>query len=425
MHMRAPIGAQRSAALLLACLLLLATGVAALGFASTIADPVEAPMPTADPADHAALAAVGRFYAAANAVLRTGNPALFDEAVAPDYVDHALPTGMGSDRAALAALLVARHLTFPDERLVVDRAVAGGDEVAVRIHVEGRATGAFLGLPLPDAAGAWGPLESFRIEGGAIVERWGQAAPVVARPLWQVPCPSACTATPRVEIVLDRIAVAPGENRVFGGDAAARLVVVETGSLVAGGETGNPDVGRSVLPPLLIGRGGVAVEGTRPALPSSPDAVEVTDGDAVLIGPMTRLAARNQGSAPAAVVTAAFAASGELPVGMETKDRAVTEVALSRDTTVAAGRLVLAPGGELTIPAAGTGTVLVVVETGELEVARTSGSGGVEMRRAVEAGAGTEAIPGDRWTSGTGEPVTLLVVAIAANSQAAGATPAS
>jgi SnoaL-like polyketide cyclase len=136
----------RSPVLLLACALCLATGSALVGLARTVGTPGTRALPSTDVE---ALAVVRRFYAAANAVLATGDAAALDAVLVPGFVDHNPAPGVEPTREGLAQLLRTRHATFPGERLVVDHATVGDGEVAVRVHAEAATDGAFLGLPLP------------------------------------------------------------------------------------------------------------------------------------------------------------------------------------------------------------------------------------------------------------------------------------
>jgi SnoaL-like polyketide cyclase len=403
---------RREPALLLACLLCLATGLTVLGLAATFRAPGGEDRTPTDPA---ALAVVDRFYAAANVVLRTGDPAVLDTIVAPGFVDHNPAPGTVPDRAGLGRVLAARHATFPGERLVVDHALATGDEVAVRVHAEAAAGGAFLGLPLPVAAGDWGPLETFRAAGEQIVERWGSpASPLFAEPLWQTPSSGIGGGTARTTVFLERRVYAPGDADGLGDDAAARIFCVEAGTLTASGEATDPQAGGRAAPlPSLVGRAGTVPSGTEFTPADLRHPADLTAGDLVAIPPTGRLATHNGGTTAAVAVVVALAPPDRLPAGSATTARVSAETVLPTTGAVAAGRLVLAPGTTLDLSLA-AGTILAVVEAGELEVAPPIAGGATATGQTVAAGDGTavRAGVGGRWRSASSDPVVLFVVAL-------------
>jgi predicted ester cyclase len=414
--------AHRAPTLLLACLLCLATGLAILGLATTVGEPRRVER---RPANAAVVAVVNRFYAAANTVLRTGDPSALDGVLAPGFVDHAPAPGTAPDRDGLAEALVARHATFPGERLVVDRTIADGDAVAVQVHAEGTAEGTFLGLPLPAAAATWGPLEAFRIVGGAIAEHWGATpSPLLATSLWAVPAPAVADGATRVAVFLERRTYAPGDERVLGGDAAARVVFVEAGTLQATGEATDAQAsGRNLPLPNLLVRTATAAAGPLfvPAALLRP--LDLVGGDLVAIPPTARLTIRNQGTSPAVAAVVALAPPDRLPAGSAAAARASAEVTIPPSAQLAAGRLVLAPGAAFGLPVA-RGAALAVVETGQLESALLDRATGTTNWQTVAAGDGIAIGAGasGRWQSGAGAPTILLVVtvAVAAGETAAG-----
>jgi predicted ester cyclase len=430
MRSRHPL-VHRSPVLLLVCLLCLSTSLALFRVATTLTSAENGPrMPT----NAAALAVVDRFYAAANAVLRTGDTTDLAAVLSPDFVDHEPAPGSAPDRNGLARVLVARHATFPDERIVVDHAVAAEDEVTVRVHAEDTAAGAFLGLPLPAAAGAWGPLEVFRVEGDAIAERWGGPPELfLAEPLWQTPSPAIGDGTARAVVSLERRTYAPGDERVLGDDGVARIVFVESGTLTGAGETTSMAGGGHPVPrPVLLAGRGTVVAGTPPALPDSRRPIALTPGDLVAIPPAGRLATRNDGAATAVAVAVGVAVPDRLASGMLAPEGVAAGAVVPPGAmlvagrhVLAAGRLALAPGATLAFPAS-AGPLLVVVEAGQLTVATPDGAGGKPTWQSVATGDGTTAqvVDGGTWQAGPGEPTILLVVTMTAGDGAAGTTPA-
>src|SRR5262245_42369776 len=107
--MRSPVPQPRSPILLLAALLLLATGLALSGVSPTISEAGPTGLP---PTGTAALLMAEHFYAAANTVVTTGDVGALDALLAPDFVDHAAIPGLSSGREGLLQLLLARHRTM-------------------------------------------------------------------------------------------------------------------------------------------------------------------------------------------------------------------------------------------------------------------------------------------------------------------------
>src|SRR5262245_17252535 len=80
-----------------ACLLLLATGLALLGVAQSLADPsIERPLST-----DGARSRARNFYDAVNTVVSTGDVTALKAIVAPDFVDHVTIPGLAPGREGL------------------------------------------------------------------------------------------------------------------------------------------------------------------------------------------------------------------------------------------------------------------------------------------------------------------------------------
>ncbi len=217
----------RSLALLLACVLTLATGISLLGIAQTIAVPSSAPAAT--PGADATL--VYRFYEAANAVLRTGDTTHIDPYVAPDLIQYPARDRGETGRAGLAQALLSRRAVYPEQRLVIDDVRVSGDHATVRVHAEPATVGSFLGMTVPDDLGAWGPIELVRIAGGRIVERWRSQLDLARfEPLWQSPF-SITTAVPSQIVALRRLTWEPGAKLSVADNPATWFLFVETGNL--------------------------------------------------------------------------------------------------------------------------------------------------------------------------------------------------
>jgi predicted ester cyclase len=181
---------------------------------------------------------VGRFYAAVNAALTTGDLAPLKAIVAPDFVAHAPRPGLPPDRDGLERELTALHAAAPGLRLTAANVLADGDQVVAQVTEQHPPT-AFLGLPLPSRPVLWGAVDRFRVEGDRIAEHWGTVERGWLEPLARAPlhlvAPTWRTA------ILERRTIAPGER----GDVATagpRLLVLETGRLTLAVAAASPAV---------------------------------------------------------------------------------------------------------------------------------------------------------------------------------------
>jgi steroid delta-isomerase-like uncharacterized protein len=108
-------------------------------------------------------------------VFNQGATDLVDELVAPDFVDHEeLPPGLPPGREAIKQLYVAFASAFPDFNITVDDMIAEGDKVVARSTWTGTHKGEFMGIPPTGRSVSFGVIDIVRIEGGRIVEHWGQ-----------------------------------------------------------------------------------------------------------------------------------------------------------------------------------------------------------------------------------------------------------
>ena len=95
-----------------------------------------------------------------------------DDVLATDFVAHDLPGGVGGGRAALKDFRRRVHTGFPNQTLIVEDLIEGGDRVAARLTARATHLGEFRGVP---ATGHLISMEIFdivRIADGKIVERW-------------------------------------------------------------------------------------------------------------------------------------------------------------------------------------------------------------------------------------------------------------
>ena len=95
----------------------------------------------------------------------TGSPALFDEVLAPDFVDSMF--GKSRSRALLIQQATSGDVAAERREIVIEDVLSHGDTIVVRTttHVTHVPTGTRLATP----GMIWA-----RIEGGMIVEGWGE-----------------------------------------------------------------------------------------------------------------------------------------------------------------------------------------------------------------------------------------------------------
>jgi hypothetical protein len=392
-------------------LLGIVTGLALMAMANVVTEPN--PLPERQSGDAAAnVALVRSFYAAANAVLGTGDAAPLDALLAPGFVEHPATVGGGAGRANLVHELQALGSVFPGLRLVVDSAEATGtDEITTRIHVEGATAGVFLGLPLPATMAVWGPVEVWRIADGWVAERWaGESAPVRPELLWQASI-GRRAANVEAGLTLNQITLPAGNREVLAGGVTTRVIAVEAGAVTL--------------------------------LPGHPH--PVTTGSVVAASADVPVEVRNDAAATAVVldletgsgpvwdaivpsVSAPFArlATPPTPRNPRTDVRVLVSLpatAMPAGAIVALGRLELAPG--IALPFAATRQPVVLgVEAGlfSLEAAGggtwTIGQNGLRWTLgAATLGDGDAAVldagTTTTWRAAGDAPVAVLVVALA------------
>jgi hypothetical protein len=402
---------QRSPILPLVSFLLLATGLALYGVASALQGSGEVNFPSTNAAT---LAMANRFYEAANTVVSTGDAITLEAILAPDFVDHLTTPGLPPGRVGLIQLLLARHATMPESRLVIDHTLVAGDEITVRVHVESETADVFLGLPLPDDTGQWGPQEILRIEGDLVVERYSSARPsLLALPLWSLPCP-VLEPPPSIQVMfLEALLLAPGAHQLVTDESATQLVYVASGRPTTTGEPMTQRHGGHQIP-LPILRPGVAVSPAAggPGYTRSGEPVTLAPGDLVELPATGRLALANDSPDEAHLII--FAITPDTRVRLRSSEfRPTAEDAVPPGSTIAAGRLVLAPGTTFALPPS-EAPVLAVVEDGWLEVATPQEQAGTFRWQPVHARQGIAAVTGDggTWHVGPDEPAVIFVVTI-------------
>ena len=362
----------RSPALLLALALSSLTAVALLRAAALVghAEPAAASEDIAH-----------RFYAAANAVIQTGDPAPIDAVVASDLVAHGPLAAPAPGRSGLARTLFALHATAPGLQLVVEALTASGDQAVARIGIEG-GTRAFLGAAVGvDQAAPWPALEVLRVADGRIVERWavddrlGDLRPLLRVPLGDLP------AGPAV-VGLARLAYAPGAAGPLHTDRGPAVALVEEGGFAL----------RAEGPAQLLRAPAAGAPGPWRPVPVGTE-VALVPGDQILLPAATRRAFRNAGRGPATLLTATVfdaesrglgsrVLTGTLPwsaawpvrswQGIRVQHIAggVATMLPGEGCTIALGRAALAPGARLPLVPS-DGVALVAVEAGTLDPATT------------------------------------------------------
>jgi predicted ester cyclase len=242
----------RSAVLLLAAILALATGLGLFGIAATL---TQVPI-TVVPSTAAAAAAVERFYAAADATLRTGDATALREAVPRDYVDHAAASAARSGVEGLVRFLAELRTACPDCRLAADEVAVGHDQAAVRVAVHGHRQGMNLGASGDGLPLTWSALDVLRIAGGQVAERWsqGDALSLVAPAVAGIPAELAADPT---TLEVSRLILRPGAELPPLAVSGSALLVVEEGALAVRTVSADPtDPGLPVVEVVnVLGQG--------------------------------------------------------------------------------------------------------------------------------------------------------------------------
>jgi quercetin dioxygenase-like cupin family protein/predicted ester cyclase len=367
---------RRAVSLLLVCLLALTTGLALLRAGALIAEPAPpAGSRSAVGAAAANTALVGRFYAAVNAALRSGDPTPVADLLAADFVDRTPPPGVAPTRDGLVQHVIALRATLPALQLTADDLLAQGDLVLAWVRTEGAAPGMFLGLPLAGPPATWEARHLFRIAGDRIAERWGGgdwpllAAPLVEAPLAEPP--------PAAILRLARFTFGPGAQQVKLSELGPLLLAVEAGALTAQVE------GHAVLT-----RGAAAgTSGPQPTIVPSGTDIVLHPGDGLWVAPGIRPAFRNTAETPAVVLAATllpwwsadpadppegtafiWPVPGALDISAQLLlDGVVTDFPPA-PSVLGVGRLTLAAGTGLA-PYVATGPQFAFVEAGTLGVA--------------------------------------------------------
>lgn len=356
---------RRPVVLLVTMALALATAVALMGVAAALtASPLAGGRSDLGQGDEAANTEVVRaFYAAANDILRNGNPGALDRLVAADLVEH--PAGpVGDGRAGLARRLAALHAAFPAARFMVEDLISQGDAVLAWVRLQGAEPGAFLGMPVPTELTGWGPLEVSRVSEGRIVERWAsREVPVLLEPL--VEAPLAVPAQTPAELLLARYTYAPGAAWPMDPDPFPRLLVVQEGRIAV--EVEGPDL-VTHAPRRHVRHGEADVQTSELTLEA---------GDLFLLPAGSSAVAHNDGAPPAVVLQAAVVLVRPLTPGTDAPNQPApapgvvpqplpAAVVAAGAPVLMVGRATLAPEVTFPVPAA-TDLHVLAVETGTLD----------------------------------------------------------
>jgi steroid delta-isomerase-like uncharacterized protein len=107
-------------------------------------------------------------------IINGGKYELIPEIFDPGYVDHSAPPGAPGGLGGVEAVFRMFRGGFPDVHFDIKSMLAEGDKVATRVSGSGTNDGAFMGAPPSGMVARWGSHGIFRVDGGKIVEHWGQ-----------------------------------------------------------------------------------------------------------------------------------------------------------------------------------------------------------------------------------------------------------
>ncbi len=102
------------------------------------------------------------------------DPEAVDQFMASDYHTHTLLPGMSPDVSGLKQWMGIVINAFPDLKWSIDDTVCEGDTVAVRWTATGTHRAEFMGIPATGKQIRVRGMSEERLEGGKIVESWGQ-----------------------------------------------------------------------------------------------------------------------------------------------------------------------------------------------------------------------------------------------------------
>jgi predicted ester cyclase len=232
---------------------------------------------------------VHRFYAAVNDAVQTGDLALLESVVAAEVLD--APAGAAaSSPCSLRCRVAALHHLAPHLRLAVDEVLVDGDQVAVRLTVQGEDQSRFLGLPLVGALAPWGSVDLLRIAHGRIVAMQPAVETPVIEPLLKMDGDRLPLTPYRLGLV--RLTLHPGATMPRHSVAGPLALLVEHGTLAV-------DVDQPVVIDLPEGSS-PADELNRPA-----GGLTLAAGEQLTLDADTAYALRNPGQETVSVLAVA------------------------------------------------------------------------------------------------------------------------
>ncbi len=107
-------------------------------------------------------------------VVNEGKFELIDEILASGYVEHSAPPQVPATREGMRQWFSAMRSAFPDLHYTIDDIVAEGDQVVLRTTGHGTMRGALMGFQPTGKAATWTEIHITRVQGGKVVEHWGQ-----------------------------------------------------------------------------------------------------------------------------------------------------------------------------------------------------------------------------------------------------------
>ena len=115
---------------------------------------------------------VERFNGAMKEFWQTGNTGQLEEVLSPRFVQHW--PGFPSDRDGYLQRLHEFRKAFPDLQKTTEDMLVDGHKVVDRVSVRATHTGDLLGFPATNRHVELTEIHIARVEGGQIVERWGE-----------------------------------------------------------------------------------------------------------------------------------------------------------------------------------------------------------------------------------------------------------
>lgn len=103
-----------------------------------------------------------------------GDLTVADDLFAPDLIDHNPLPGQEPGGEGAKQVVAAFRAAFPDLQITNDDLIAEGDKVVLRWTATGTHQGELMGLAATGKQVRMTGIDILKIEGGKIVERWGE-----------------------------------------------------------------------------------------------------------------------------------------------------------------------------------------------------------------------------------------------------------